>query len=155
MLGGYSAKSLIRGLTSSDGNRAVGWLVVALLICLGIGIWLLYAIRGYLANGASAFSGDGEIKDTGFWTYPRYHILLPRIPANKSGTHTFSFRGVPHSDSTFVLVADAAQAQALADASESITIGVRLLDGLGKTLCQVRRPLTQWKKAEYPEEVAY
>jgi hypothetical protein len=72
MLGGYSAKSLIRGLTSSDGNRAVGWLVVALLIFLGIGIWLLYAIRGYLANGASTFSGDGAIKDTGFWTYPRW-----------------------------------------------------------------------------------
>src|SRR5438093_13664630 len=38
--------------------------------------------------------GDGTIRDSGFWTYPRYHIEFADISLNSPGQWTWKMKGV-------------------------------------------------------------
>ena len=60
----------------------------------GIAVFLALVLGGgYLVNwycGATRFRGDGEIQDTGFWSYPRYHITFPEVRLDKPGQYTYT-----------------------------------------------------------------
>lgn len=89
------------------------------------------------------FSGDGTIEDTGFWSYPRYHIRFPPISLNEPGEHTFSCRGLPPYPLTFklMIVGKGQREQLLA---VKTTVHLEWSDGAGQTICQAVGPLHDW-----------
>ena len=108
-------------------------------------LWGLFRMCVYSPN---AFSGDGEFSDTGFWSYPRYHLVLPKIQSGADKIYTFSFRGVPRESFYLGLaVADPGHSRLSENVKSSITIGVKLRDERGNTLCEVRSPLTAWTES--------
>ena len=66
------------------------------LLILGFGCWTLWKLVEWYAYSGRAFSGDGELTDTGFWSRPRYHLTLPEVRVGADGTCTrFRFGGCP------------------------------------------------------------
>jgi hypothetical protein len=41
------------------------------------------------------FRGPGTIRDNGVFTYPRFRVLLDKVPLSEAGQHRFTFKGVP------------------------------------------------------------
>jgi hypothetical protein len=47
--------------------------------------------------------GDATIDDTGFWSYPRYHVRFPAVSLSEPGEHVFTVSGLPSVQLTFIL----------------------------------------------------
>ena len=125
-------------------NMYLYLLVLVVVIACPL-LWSLLRIYFYTP---SAFSGDGEINDTGFWSYPRYHLVLPRIQSGGGKTYAFSFRGVPRGRFGLGLALDDPRQSPVPEkVKSSITIGAKLHDRRGNTLCDVRSPLTAWTES--------
>ncbi len=72
-----------------------------LIACGVISIALiLWSVTSYRI---SRFRGDGVISDSGFWSYPRYHISLAPIPLFEAGAHKFSLTGLPPEEMSLIL----------------------------------------------------
>jgi hypothetical protein len=136
----------LRWLTRGPWWQTLCVFVVALACLL---LWKLhYTVR--------SFSGDGQITDTGFWSYPRYHITFPDIRIGEKETYTFSFRGAPPVHVSFALrLRDTAQLSVLHSLGEKLTIGMRLQDLSGNTLCDARSSLVHWVESTSSTDVEY
>jgi len=78
--------------------RSVVWFAGGGIIVLGLvaGFWALtYDVR--------EFHGDGSIGDSGFWHYPRYHVVFHPIPLDRTGAFEFRMSGLPSEEMTFGL----------------------------------------------------
>ncbi len=73
------------------GLMTLGAIPIALIV------WLLTSYR------ISKFQGDGVISDTGFWSYPRYHVALNVIPLFETSAYKFSLAGLPPEKMTLSL----------------------------------------------------
>jgi hypothetical protein len=62
------------------------------LIAVALAVLLVWWLSSYQTWG---FHGDGKIRDSGVFTYPRYHVELNQIPFSEAGEHHFSFTGAP------------------------------------------------------------
>ena len=118
-----------------------------MLILLVLLVWkflwprIFYNIR--------AFSGDGQITDTGFWSYPRYHVEFRNVPINERSTTKFSFSGVPAEAFSFKLrIGSAADSRLLEDnldkILDKITVRVSLKDQHGNVICEASDSLRKW-----------
>jgi hypothetical protein len=95
-----------------------------------------------------AYTGDGQITDTGFWSYPRYHVEFANVAINERSRATFSFRGVPAEAFTFVLrTGSAADTCLLKDNLDKITVQVSLKDDHGNLICEASGTLRTWNLA--------
>jgi hypothetical protein len=132
------------------------WGPLCALILIAIAAAVLWNLRQRYAYTVRGFSGDGQITDTGFWSYPRYHVALPRIRIGENKTYTFSFQGVPREHLGFGLnLDDLQQHVALQAIKDKIKLGVRLQDNRGNVLCEVSAPLGQWREAWSQTRVYY
>ena len=125
------------------GRKITTILVISLFMLVAIAILVLWP---YSIN---EFHGDGRITDSGFWSYPRYHIIFPQWSLTESGTCTFVFKGLPPVPLTFCLrVLDPADIDLLSGSDTSIEF--RLTDVHGRTLCEGNDPLKDWVLSSPP-----
>jgi hypothetical protein len=78
--------------SSTAGKWAAG------LLCLILAIWWFWSYR------ISDYHGDGHIRDSGVWTYPRYNVELGQIPLFENGVHQFRLAGLPSEEMTLKLI---------------------------------------------------
>jgi len=122
------------------------------VLVLGV---LAVTMRRYLYNllpySASSFGGDGTIRDSGFWTYPRYEITFPKIPLNRSGRHAYSVKGLPN-QLTFCLRVPwqgsgtkvSELESRLRRLASSTNVKVGITDDSGLVVCEHSSLLSEW-----------
>lgn len=110
--------------------RPKRWWLIAAGAFFAIGI-LLWATTGY---HTWEFKGGEGIRDSGYFSYPRYHARLGRFALWEPGEHVFSVRGMPP-DSLYLLlpVVDATRGDKLRTLSTFLNATVT--DDSGKVLC--------------------
>jgi hypothetical protein len=112
-------------------NRRIAFRFAFVAIALGL-ITCWYS----LSYHPRAFRGAGGIRDSGVFSYPRFHVELNQVPLFEDGKHRLAFRGVPSEEMRlqFDVIGKTGQ-----DAKElgSLTteINVRLSDDQGNVLC--------------------
>lgn len=137
--------------------------VMATVLVLGL---VAATMKDYISNllpySASSFSGDGTIRDSGFWAYPRYEILFAESPLNSAGKYAYSVRGLPsqltfclrvswHADGTSVSAKEAT----LRELTSSANVKIRIADDSGNVVCEQSSRLSDWElsisagRAEY------
>ena len=52
---------------------------------LSLGVWIC-------CMRSTPFSGDGQLSDSGFWSYPRYTVLFPQIEFQRKTHHAFAVK---------------------------------------------------------------
>lgn len=57
---------------------------------------LVAAAYWLMAYRPTEFRGTGEMRDTGFFSYYRYHAPIGEFPFQAEGTHQFRFAGLPN-----------------------------------------------------------
>jgi hypothetical protein len=83
-----------------------------------------------------AFHGTGAIRDSGVFSYPRYHINLTQVPLSQGSEHRFTFTGVPPEEMWLqfdVVGKTSRDADVLAGLTTQIS--ARLSDDQGNVLC--------------------
>jgi hypothetical protein len=109
-------------------KRSVKW--VAALISLTLALWWFSSYR------VSEYHGDGQIRDSGVWTYPRYHVELGKIPFYENGVHQLRLAGLPSEEMSLELVLDGKTDKDRAELTRLKTnIEATLRDDLGKVIC--------------------
>jgi hypothetical protein len=117
---------------------------------------MLWNLVGWYAYSGGAFSGDGELTDTGFWSHPRYHLTLPGVRVDADKTCEFSFRGLPVTHFLFGLaLEDVANSGALDTIAARISVNVELRDDRGEVLCAARARLNEWTRSWSQTRVLY
>ena len=89
------------------------------------------------------FRGDGQIRDTGFWTYPRYHVTFARISLDEPGEYIFRCSGLPPEPLTFALQVDRNSDYDVLSGLTTI-VDVRLSTADGQTVGQASGALHEW-----------
>jgi hypothetical protein len=139
--------------------------------------WLRFSIRGLMVAATvlacwlgwslifgynpSAFKGQGSMTDTGFWSYPRYHILMPAFSLEKTNEHTFTLEGLPpeRMSISFRLSGRIAACPESMGTLEdnikqsSVTFKCKLSDDNGVTVCEIADPLHNWIISVRPSEM--
>lgn len=72
-------------------------------------LMVLTGLVGCLLGGCyneKSLKGDAVISDTGFWTYPRYHIEFPAVSLDREGRAVFKVSGLPREELTLLLYVD-------------------------------------------------
>lgn len=107
------------------------------IVFVGIGLVLLFiAWRWADTYHLREFQGGIEIHDSGFWSYPRYHAKLGRMPMWQEGDYQFNIRGLPSEDLSLSLnVAGNSEADRKLLESLSSRITVSVTDADGHELC--------------------
>jgi hypothetical protein len=99
------------------------------------------------------FRGGIGIRDSGFFSYPRYHAQLGQMPLWTAGEYRFSVRGLPPGPLDFALrVVGATYADSAQLTSLPTAMSVSIVDGSGHVLCTAsgklsdaqRRGLNSW-----------
>jgi hypothetical protein len=113
-------------------NKNIGGtlrLVAVLCVALAVAVWAF----GY---HCSEFKGGLAIRDSGFFSYPRYHVRVGELPLWKDGEYQFMLSGLPPELLSLALeVADASDVDRPQLASLATTIHVAIIDGSGKDVC--------------------
>jgi hypothetical protein len=82
------------------------------------------------------FKGGVGVRDSGVFSYPRYHAQLDDLPLWKSGEYQFIVRGLPPGPLDLVLqVPDATDADRAELTSLSTSVSVSTTDSFGKEVC--------------------
>jgi hypothetical protein len=112
-------------------------LAIAVLAAITLALWFLpYSTRSY--------QGDGTITDTGFWSYPRYHVRFPAVSLAEPGEHTFTCRGLPPVPLTATLQL-VGQGQYELLGGLKTRVHLKVSDDAGATVCEAMGPLNAWK----------
>jgi hypothetical protein len=112
-------------------NRRAAFRFVIAAIALGlIACWYVFSYH------SRAFHGTGAIRDSGVFSYPRYHVELNKVLLSEGGEHHFAFTGVP-SEEMWLQFDVVGKTYADAKVLESLTthIDVLLSDDQGNVLC--------------------
>ncbi len=123
----------------SLGKRYRFWIFCSVVLSAVIGGVLMllwpYNIR--------SFRGDGGIQDTGFWSYPRYHIRFSEVRLDKNGEFGFACDGLPPVPMSFQL---SLRGDHEYDALKQLETHVefRMTDDQGTEICRASGPLKEW-----------
>lgn len=82
-------------------RRTVLWILTGLILLTAAVLIGLLVI-----NRSAPFSGDGTFEDWGFWSYPRYRVVFPKIDLTAGTNHVLTFRGMPRTKLFFDLRLD-------------------------------------------------
>lgn len=134
----------------------VRFMVRCLVITVvGVILFLAWLILPYKA---SRYHGDGSITDTGFWSYPRYHIRLPPLDLSVDRKRRYSLRGTPPVPLTLSLqvVGPKPLKEKGLDSFSTLEtqVSVTITDDHGKEVIALSGPLKHWVLAtggRYPE----
>jgi hypothetical protein len=112
----------------------------------------------------SEFKGGIGVRDSGLFSYPRYHAELGKLPLWRDGEYQFRVKGLPPDplDLT-VQVLDATYDNATELTSLSTSMSISISDASGHPLCTVdgklsdaaRRGLNSWVLASSPTHAAF
>jgi hypothetical protein len=123
------------------------------LIMTSILIAVLVAMVWAFTYHTSEFGGGIGIRDTGFFSYPRYHAQVGDLPLWKNGEYLFTVHGLPPGPLDLALhVRDANSADRAQLTSLPIRASVSIADSDGKKICTAsgslsdaeRRGLNSW-----------
>lgn len=105
--------------------------VLGIALLLALVVWWLRSYR------ISEYRGDGKIRDSGTWSYPRYHIELGQIPLSKTGTYQFKLAGLPSEQMSLkLLITGKTEKDRKELAGLTTKIEATLLDDTGRTVCE-------------------
>lgn len=112
------------------------WLIILVaLFIAGVALWAF-------SYHTWEFKGGEAIRDSGFFSYPRYHAQLGRLPLWEPGEYQFAVRGIPPDSLALELqVLEATQADRLPSLSTSVSATVT--DSSGKLLCTASGRLSE------------
>jgi len=135
----------------------------AMVAVTAVGIFVLawFWYRG-LFYDVRSFQGDAVLEDKGFWSYPRYRVVMPACDAAGETTQRFVLRGLPRERLTLTLrVLDTRPRNgqsftAIVDDYRNLPwhVGVSIKDDTGASICQVSENLTNWEVAVSQPEVS-
>jgi len=99
-------------------------------IALAVGVWWIFSYD------SSDFRGAASMRDTGVFSYPRYHATLGDIPLSEAGDYTLKFSGLPSEQMSLQLYV-VGGFDANGDLLRSLTteLSVDIVDSQGKVLC--------------------
>lgn len=107
-----------------------------LIVALAVMIWAF-------SYHAFEFKGGVGIRDSGFFSHPRYHAQLGDLPLWKDGEYQFTVRGLPPDPLDLSLeVVGATDADRTELTSLSNSVGVFIVDDSGKEVCTGRGQLS-------------
>lgn len=118
-----------------------------------VAVWFgWHLVFGYNLN---TFKGDGRITDSGFWSYPRYHVVMPTFSLESVSERTFTLEGLPPERMTLSfrlsgrVASTAESAETLEDniKQSSVVFKCKLSDNTGVTVCEIADPLSNWRLA--------
>jgi len=121
-----------------------------LLICV---VLIGAAVASYwlVSYHPTEFRGAGAMRDTGFFSYPRYHAPLGEVPLAAEGSYSFRFSGVPSETMWLQLYVPGYSFKDRDDLERvSTQISVRIADSAGNVVCQgsgqpsARDPNDRW-----------
>jgi len=102
----------------------------AVAVALAVSLWWLFSYE------PSDFRGAAPMRDTGVFSYPRYHATLGDVPLFKAGHYTLRFSGLPSENMALQLyVVDGP------DTNRDLLVGLTtelstyIVDSQGKVLC--------------------
>ncbi len=133
--------------------RIIAGIVVA--IALGAGVYWLMAYR------ATEFRGAGPMRDTGFFSYYRYHAPLGEFPFHSEGTHQFRFAGLPNEKMVLQFYVPGYSTSNRAEIESLKTVlTAEITDQSGKLICTATgspaAPVpARWTLMSSPFEAAY
>jgi hypothetical protein len=114
--------------------------VVGVLVALVVVVWTV----SY--HPLLEFEGGIGISDSGFFSYPRYHIELGHLPLWKAGEYRFIVRGLPPGLLDLVLrVSGGTYSESSELTSLSTTVSVSMYDNSGKEVCAAMGRLSDAK----------
>jgi hypothetical protein len=112
------------------------WLAFGATLFIFLFVWMWSPWAKY------RYQGDGTFTDSGFFSYPRYHVRFSSITLSKVGEYRYHFRGIPNEEMTLLLSTDrdgSKQRHELTSLRTSIE--AVLTDGHGREACKaVGRP---------------
>lgn len=118
--------------------------VSALVVILIVAIWA-YSYH------ASEFKGGLGIRDSGYFSYPRYHAKLGEFPLWANGEYKFVVRGLPPDLLDFSLdVVDATEVDRTELTSLSTSVRVSITNGSGKQICLATGNLSGVRNEAHP-----
>jgi hypothetical protein len=92
------------------------------------------------------FKGGVGVWDSGFFSYPRYHAQLGKLPLWEAGEYRFTVHGLPPGPLDLELrVSDSTYAETTQLASLSTVVSVSIADSSGKEFCSARGRLSEAK----------
>lgn len=114
--------------------------VIGLLIGLVVVMWAVSYHPGV------EFKGGVGIRDSGFFSYPRFHAQLGELPLWKTGEYRSTVRGLPPGPLDMKLrVTDSNYAGSSELASLSTRVNVLITDSSGKEVCSASGRLSDAK----------
>jgi len=120
--------------------RRVLIVVSALVVTLVVTVWAI----GY---HTFEFKGGTGIRDSGFFSYPRYHAELGQIPLWKDGEYQFTVSGLPSDSLDLTLqVPGATYDNTMELTSSSTSMSVSMTDSSGHVLCTVAGSLSDARR---------
>jgi hypothetical protein len=101
------------------------------LVFVALAVWCFSSYR------ISEFYGDGHIRDSGVWTYPRYHVEFSEIPLFENGEHRFRLAGLPSEEMSLELLVVGKTEKDRAERTRLKTdIAASLKDDKGRDVCK-------------------
>jgi hypothetical protein len=99
-------------------------------------VLLAFAVWWFSSYRISEYHGDGHIRDSGMWTYPRYHVELGEIPLFEKGEHRFRLAGLPSEEMSLELLVVGKTENDRPELTRLKTnIEATLRDDLGQVVC--------------------
>jgi hypothetical protein len=105
------------------------WVIAGLVAGIPLAIWVA-------SYHPAEFRGAGALRDTGFFSYYRYHAPIGAAPLATAGTHSFRFSGLP-SENFGLMFYLPGKTEKDRELFSSLTtkLSAQLLDSNGNVLC--------------------
>ena len=118
-------------MTSTRVRWSVAVKCMAGLVFLSLAVWWFSSYR------ICEYHGDGHIRDSGVWTYPRYRVELGEIPLFENGEHRFRLAGLPSEEMSLELLVVGKTEKDRAELTRLKTnIAANLKDDKGRVVCK-------------------
>ena len=134
--------------TVDSSNMGLRWLILSLAVTMTIAIGLAMLML-FWPYSTREFRGDAKIEDTGFWTYPRYHVAFGRMSLTEPGKQVFRCSGLPPKPLTFQLQIDGKGNYVDLSSLDTI-VDIRLRTSDGEIVGEASGPLHEWVLAWTP-----
>jgi hypothetical protein len=132
-------------------------IAAAVVVAIAVGL----AAYWFLGYRPSEFRGAGPMRDTGFFSYYRYHAPLGEFPFRAEGTYQFQFTGLPSEKMVLQFYVPGYSTKNRAEIESLKTVlATEITDKSGNVVCTANgSPATpipaRWTLMSSPFEAAY
>jgi hypothetical protein len=115
-------------------------------VAFGILVFLVAVVWAASYHPRVEFKGGAGVRDSGFFSYPRFHAALGHLPMWKAGEYEFTVRGLPPGPLDLKLqVSDGTYAESTELTSLSSAVSVSIAESSGKEVCSASGRLSDAK----------